>query len=368
MLLLKQLVRPHMAAQIFIVNVVGILFYLFACRKTNAWQWGGTVLAAGLLFVNLSNVVDLKQVGSQVRTAVTRARISAPFLALREHERNVLVAKQFSAARFQFSDAYRVVFRALIDLTQRGGIQPLYVLSDDPIFYILAGARPYFHINGYNGAPIQEQKRVVRLLQETPPRVIVWRPGDVGVDCVPPVLRDALVYQHIILHYVPDSSVPPGSFLLLRRRGPEEAVALDFWRTHLGGVLHLGHIPRFSSMARFRPLTGLPDEEVAEFLTVKVTNPGAVASSSAPGVPELPQVDNYRPEGRSLAIPVECAGRRFTLALSVVPGQAEYHVPLNRVWFWGALRKAGLTPVLGQVGPGVEAHIDCRALNDGILY
>jgi hypothetical protein len=367
MLLLKQFVRPHIAAQIFIVNIAGILFYLFACRKTNAWQWGGAALAAGLLFANLSNSADRKQVWSQLRTAVTRARTSASFLTLKKHEREALVAKQFSAARFQFSDAYGVVFRALIDLSQRGGIQPLYVLSDDPIFYILAGARPYFHINGYNGAPIQEQKRVLRLLEQTPPRVIVWRPGDRGVDCVPPVLRDALVYEHVILNYVPDLSVPPSSFLLLHRRGPEEAVALDFWRTQLGSVLHLGHIPRFSSIARFGSLTDKPGEEVAEFLTVKITSPAALASS-APGVPELPQLGNYHPEGRPLAIPVECAGRRFTLALSIVPGQTEYHVLLNRVWFWGALRKAGLSPTLGDPGPGVETHISRRAMNEDVLY
>jgi hypothetical protein len=366
MLLLKQFVRPHITTQIFIVNVVGILFYLFACRKTNAWQWGGTALAAGLLFVSLTHSTASKRAWGQMRTAVARARAATPFLTLKKHERDALVPKRFSAARFQLSDSHGVVIRALIDLARRGGIQPLYVLSDDPIFYILAGARPYFHINGYNGAPIQEQKRVLRLLEQAPPRVIVWRPGDAGVDCVPPVLRDALVYEHVIRNYVPDLSVPPSSILLLRRRGPDEELALDFWRTQLGSVLHLGHLPRFSSMARFRPLTGQPGEEVAEFLTVKITAPAATASAT--GVPELPQLGHYHPEGRPLAIPVECAGRRFTLALSIVPGQTEYHILLNRVWFWGALRKAGLSPTLGDPGPGVETHISSRALNEEILY
>jgi hypothetical protein len=366
MLMLKQFVRPHMAPQIFVVNVTGVLFYLFACRKANGWQWGGTVLAAGLLGVNLLQWAEPERVGKQVWTAVARARNSAPILAMKKHERQAVVARVFSPARFSFTETYGAVLRALIDLAQRGGIQPLFVLSDDPIFYILAGSRPYFHINGYNGSPIREQQHVVRLLEEKPPRVIVWRPGDAGVDAVPPVLRDALVYEHVIRNYVPDRSVPPSDFLLLRRRGPEEAVDVDFWRTHLGSVLHLGHIPRFSNRARFGPLTGKSGEEVAEFLTVRVTDPNAVTCAS--GVPELPPIGNYHPEGRTLAIPVECAGRRFTLALSIVPGQTEYHVLLNRVWFWGALRKAGLAPALGDAVPGVEMRIDRRALGDGILY
>ncbi len=176
---------------------------------------------------------------------------------------------------------------------------------------------------------------------------------------MPPVLRDALVYEHVILNYVPDHSVPSGSFLLLKRRGSDERVDVDFWRTHLGSVLHLGHIPRFTSLAQFGPLTGKPGEEVAEFLTVRITDPDAVTPT--PGVPEIPRAGTYHPEGRTLALPVECAGRRFTLALSIVPGQTEYHVLLNRVWFWGSLRKAGLTPTLGDAGPGVETHIDRRA-------
>jgi hypothetical protein len=365
-LALKQFVRPHIADQIYVVNVVGILFFLFACRKANAWQWGGAVLTAGLLFLSLGRLADPTRIAAQVQTALVRARASAPFLRLKKHEREAVIARQFSAARFPFTEAYDTVFRALIYLAQRGGIQPLFVLSDDPIFYILAGARPYFHTNGYNAAPIREQQHVVRLLEENPPRVIIWQPGFRGVDYVPPVLRDALVFEHVILNYVPDRSVPPSAFLLLRRREAEETVDLDFWRTHLGSALHLGHIPRFSSLARFTPLTGRPGEEVAEFLTVRITDPSPV--SPTPGVPELPQIGNYHPEGQTLAIPVECAGRRFTLALSIVPGQTEYHVLLNRIWFWGALRKAGLAPTLGEVGPDVEVRIDRRAMCDGILY
>jgi hypothetical protein len=272
---------------------------------------------------------------------------------------------RFAPEHFQLSDAHRAVLHTLARRAgETGTVRPLFVLSDDPYFYVLTGVRPYFHTNFYNAAPIQEQKRIVQLLEAEPPEVVIWRFTDAGMDGVPPVIRNALVYEHVIQHYVPAEETPRGPFALLRRRRPQEPVAVDFWRERLSLLVHLGHIPRFSSMARFKEPSGRADEEVAEFLTIKVRDPAAVAA-----VPlELPKIDEHHPAGRSVLVPVECAGRRFAIALSVVPGQSEYHVLLNRVWFWGALRKAGLSPTLGDAGPGIELRIDRRALDDGILY
>jgi hypothetical protein len=365
MLLLKQFMRPHIANQLLVVNVVGLLFYLFAGRKANAWQWGAAALAGGLLYVNLVASSAPARVWHRLLTTAARVRSSAPFLTLGGEERQALAALRFAPDHFQLTGAHLRAFQALQAFAHSGQARPLFVLSDDPVFYILTGQRPYYHTNGYNAAPIREQQHVVQLLRDTPPQVVVWRPADQGVDCVPPVLRDPLVYEHVLLHYVPDPATA-GDFALLRRRRPGEPVAVDFWRERLGNTLHLGHIPRFSSMERFPAATGRAGEEEAEFLTVRVSD--SAAPAAAPAVPPLPQLGGYRPAGWPLAVPVECAGRRFTLVLSVVPGQSEYHVLLTRLWFWGALKKAGFSPELGKVPPGVEIHIDRRAMDDGILY
>ncbi|HEY7309620.1 MAG TPA: hypothetical protein VH643_09715 [Gemmataceae bacterium] len=365
MVMLKQIVRPHMAAQILIFPIAGSLFYLFACREQTSWQRGATALAAGLLFAYFCTSSIPAQVGRRIGSAVSRAKTSAPFLALDTHQRQLFTAMRFAPEHFQLSDAHHAVLHALARRAEKSGrVRPLFVLSDDPLFYILAGARPYFHTNGYNAAPIQEQKRIVQLLEAEPPEVVIWRFTDVGMDLVPPVVRNALVYDHVIRNYVPAEETPRGPFALLRRRRPEEPVAVDFWREHLSLLVHLGHIPRFSSMARFKELSGRPDEEVAEFLTVKVRDPDAVTSAPL----ELPRIGGHHPAGRSVIIPVECDGRRFVIGLSVVPGQSEYHVLLNRVWFWGALRKAGRSPTLGDAGPGIELRLQRRAMNEAILY
>jgi hypothetical protein len=368
MLMLKQFMRPHIANQLLIVNVAGMLFYLFAGQKANGWQWGGAVVSAGFLFAHLAVSSIPFQVVNQVRNSVARAKASVPCLALHAEERQALTALQFAPQHFQLSGAHMQVMQELLDLAGSEATKPLFVLSDDPIFYVLTGTRPYFHTNGYNAAPILEQKHMLQLFQAAPPRVIIWRSNDGGVDGVPPVLRDPLLYEYVILHYVPLSAASPNPFALLRRREPEEPLALDFWRQRLGNVLHLGHIPRFSSMAKFPKATSGAAEKAAEFLTIEITDLAALNSQPPPAILELPRTGGYRPTGRSLVIPIECAGRCFSLALSIVPGQTEYHVLLNRIWFWGALKKAGLTPTLGNAGCGVEVHIERRAMNDALLY
>src|SRR5579883_846315 len=368
MLMVKQFLRPHIADQLLVVSVVGLLFYLFGNRKNNAWQWGGSVFAAGLLFAHLATSNAPMQVVNQVRGVVARVRTSLPCLALDAHERKALTALLYNPNRFLLSQTQRQTVQELAGLLGPNGARRLFVLSDDPILYLMTGTRPYFHTNGYNAAPIQEQKHMLQLLRSEPPRIVVWRATDQGVDAVPPVLRDTLLYEYVILHYVPMATVSHDPFVFLRPRRPEEPVAVDFWYKRLGNILNLGHIARFSSMARFPKPAGREGEEAADFLTVKITNFEAANALPPPPIANVPQIGGYLPEGRSIIVPIECAGRYFALALSIVPGQSEYHVLLNRVWFWGALKKAGFSPAIGDPGPGIEVHLERRAMNDDILY
>ena len=63
------------------------------------------------------------------------------------------------------------------------------------------------------------------------------------------------------------------------------------------------------------------------------------------------------PTGQPLGIPIEASGKHFTIVLYVVPGQTEYQVRLDRVWFWKALLEAGLSPTIGKVEAGVEVKV-----------
>ncbi len=367
-MLLKQFVRPHIGEQMLILPTVGIALYLFgglrqctALQRCAVYGIGGVLLALGFA----SHTIE--RVAGHVAHFGSRLTGSLPSLAMSHQERKALVKERFAPEHFRLSKGHQAVVRTLTERFAREGKQPFFVLSDDPVFYLLLGTRPYFHVNFYNACPIEEQQHMLRLLDKTPPTVVVWRPSDVGMDHVPPVVRAPLVFDHVIRNYVPLTT--HGQFELLRRRLPGEAVALDFWMTRLGSTVNLGHIPRFSSIRRFQKVA--PDSDRAcEFLSIWVADPAALAMSPPPGqLPTIPVITPcYHPTGRPLGIPVEAGGKHFTIALYVVPGQVDYHVRLDRVWFWRALQEAGLSPKIGNVERGVEVKVIRRARRDDILY
>jgi hypothetical protein len=259
------------------------------------------------------------------------------------------------------------VLQALAGAFAIDGTEPVFVLSDDAVFYTLLNMRPYFHTNFYNTSPIGDQQHVVRLLSERPPRYVIWRPDDTGMDAVPPPVRVPLVYEYVIEHYVPQVKLP--RFEVLRRRLPGEPIALKFWRDKLGPAVQLGHIPRLARLDRYRPAADETEDNTCEFLTVRVTDPAALEVAPPVPIPEVARVVSYeRPAGRTLAVPVDSPAGTFAIGLSVVPGQKEYHVRLDRVWFWRALRRAGLEPKVGDVPAGVEVEIIRRQRRDDLLY
>jgi hypothetical protein len=365
-LMLKQFVRPHMATQILFVGTTGALFYLFGSYQSfNAFQRGGVYLVAGILLANFAESRAPQLLCSRLESAATRVRSSAAALALRRPERRDLVEARFAPDRYRLTEGQRAVYRALRDALPVAGPRRIFVLADDPILYILCRLRPYWHTNFYSAAPLGEQRKMVGQLEADPPLLVVWKPCDPGIDAVPPVVRVPLVFDYVIRNYVPAATV--NEYELLRRRGPGEAVAIDFWRERLGSTLHLGHIPRLSHAADFAEPTGAPGEEVVPLLHVHITDPQALTPSRplpqgfpTGGLPAAP--------ARALSVPVDCDGRRFTLTFDVTPGCTDYQVALDRVWFWGPLQRSGCTPAIGGQPAGAAVQVVPRVACTDVLY
>jgi hypothetical protein len=367
-LLLKQFVRPHMAIQITTIPVTGIALYLFVgARRFNPVQRHGAWLCGGLLLALLVASKAPATMLTQLTGGPARLTASLPLLTMDPQERRALVAERFAPARYEVSPGHRAVLQILAGAFAIEGKEPVFVLSDDAVFYPLLQMRPYCHTNFYNAAPIQEQRHMLRLLEERPPRYVIWRPSDPGMDFVPPVVRVPLLYGYVIEHYVPQVTLL--QFEVLRRRLPGEPIALEFWRQRLGTWVQLGHIPRLAGLGRYRQATHESEEGTCEFLTVHVTDPAALFAAPSAQAPEITEVvPYYKAPGRTLVVPVDSPAGRFALALSVVPGQTEYSVRLDRVWFWRALRRAGLEAKLGEVPNGVELEIVRRKRRDDLLY
>jgi hypothetical protein len=253
------------------------------------------------------------------------------------------VKRRWDERNFRSLPHLLAVMEAVRPRLSAGAPCDLFALSDEQLLYVLTGKRPPYYANLYDGSPLEAQQRTVRWLETQRPAVVVWKPSRQVLHLVPAVVRAPLVFEKVILSYVPAQTV--GDYVVLRPRAPAEPVDLAFWGGHLGDV-PLRHLPRFSSFPRFGDWReGSP---VAEFLRVRCTEP---------------------PDGPSEAVVGTTAGgRRFQLRLTLVPREREYTVYLDRLWFWGGLRRAGFQPALADHTPGVEVSVVRRAGRDDLLY
>ena len=218
----------------------------------------------------------------------------------------------------------------------------LFTLSDEQLLYIIARKRPPYYVNVYDGSFLKAQKRTVAWLESNRPNVVVYNVTRQDVFGVPAVVRNPLVFEKVILDYVPDQRI--GDYVILRPRKPMESVDFIFWGGLLGDI-PLQQLPRFSSFARFDECRS---GKCADFLKVRcrttLSHPTEAAVSIAVG------------------------SQRFHVRMLLVPEQQEYFVFLDRLWFWGGLRQAGFQPAIADHPPTVEVSLIRRAWRDDILY
>jgi hypothetical protein len=254
--------------------------------------------------------------------------------------------ERFAPERFrQFADELAVVSRVRAE--EGGSGARVLVLSDDPVIYVLLRQAPPYHTNIYSASPIYEQRKMSDWVRTSRPEFVIWNPRNTLNDGVQAWVRGPLLYDAVIDGYVPMDRV--GRFEVLRRRRTDEAVPLDYWREQLG-TQSLGSIPRESTFPRLAPCPIEGRQECGSFLKIDV---------SAPPQQETP-----------LAIVLRAGGLDFTVDLTVSPGQRTYYISLDRLWFYTALRRAGvaLDVAFDRLSPGVMVTLLHRAITPEILY
>lgn len=344
LLLLKQMYRPHMAWQMVPLAVLGFLALALAARfragrGEAAWMAALAGVLAGVFWG--SGLFD--GLPGRLRAAWANLPSTAGLALMDAARREEIVALRFSPAKFQAFPAQLAVAEALERLHPREREPGLFVLGDDQVLYILGRRRPLRHVNLYDASPVSQERRVADLLaREQPP--MVWPGSPTGIDGLPVAVRDPILLDAAVRLYVPEAAL--GRFVILRPRRSWEPVALGFWTQALGPVLDLKHLPRFTSLGRFGACPG-EDADCARFLRVRL---GSAPAAEA-----------------SLAVPVEVAGGRYEIRFTAVPGQQEYVVNLDRVWFHGALRRAGLAPRLDAV-PGLDMDFFTGKDPGNVLY
>jgi len=218
----------------------------------------------------------------------------------------------------------------------------LFTISDDSMLYIMARKRPPYYTNLYDGSFLGAQERTVSWLRTNRPSVVVYNVRHQDVFGIPAVVRDPLIFEEVILNYVVDRRI--GDYAILRRRTAGEAVDLPFWADVLGEV-NLGQLPHNTSFSQFEECGNAND--CAEFLQI---------------TPKYP-VD----QPAEAMVDVAVDAHRFRIRFQLVPGGDEV-IPLERLWFWGALRRAGSHPVVAAQSPLIDVALVRRARRDDILY
>ena len=219
----------------------------------------------------------------------------------------------------------------------------LFTLTEDHALYIMARKRPPFYQSQYDGSLLKTQRTTVQWLETNRPSVVVYNTKKLDVFGVPGVVRVPLVYEHVILNYALDTMV--GDYAILRPRKFEEPVDVKFWRQSLGSI-GLLELPRSTSMPKFAGCA--KPAPCADFLEIRLKAPVASATP--------------------VSVPVTAGDNTFEIRLLMVPEQQQYVIYLDRLWFWGGLRRAGMSPVLGAISSTLEWSIIHRAKREDLLY
>ena len=369
LMLYKQITRQHMSVQIIAVPTFAVLYYLFGYRfKRNAFQFFGTCLFCGFLLVLLWNYGVQKQMVKKVLSTPSSLAVIWKTMLMDTDERNRLRKSFFSLEHFKNLPEVMALYDAVGDQMDKEKRRSLFVLSDYSVLYIATDQIPPFYTNLYNASGLTDQKRLVRCLQKYKPGVVVWDPAWKGIDKVPPLSRNPIVFESVINDFVPDKKV--GRFWLLRRRSPDEPIDIPYWRSTLGNTFSMGYIPNYMNIKHLEPCDGVSDG-CEDYLVVRLKEPGKMK------LVEMIHEEKRRPAGRNrlptpaameISVQIIVEGEEFIVRFQASDPDKEYKIPLKRVWFWQASLQSDNKPILGESGPDFDAVIVKQSSNKEFLY
>jgi hypothetical protein len=314
MMLAKHLTRPSMEGTIVMSLCSGVAVLLASgrpplgrlIRPVAAGTMAGAMLLqfSARLDDGVRSVIDVPGEIGQALDGLTSERASTPWLHV-----------NLGPSQLQNFGAERAAAEAIRTIAPQGRI---FVLGDAQYLYPLVDSDPYWMISMYDMSPVAEQQRVIDLLEDDPPAVVVLDTTDRTFDRVPSVLRTPLAYQWVIDRFQLDRSV--GQYDLLTPRPEGEPIDWRYWRRTLGTDLDLGRLP-------------------------------FVTSGEHPACDEEGPCVTYL---RSAAEPVDVLTTReltlrtsngpITMSFEQWPGETEFVIPLGRLWFWTDDPKASVEP------------------------
>jgi hypothetical protein len=342
----KQILRPHIMTQMRIFPfVAACIFLLIVWRERKPAPRIAIALLAGCFCAAVSGLGLSREIMGRVRSAPERVFGSTVALFSNWKEYKKVNASLYARSHFAEFKTENAVADTLLQECGLRAEDDIYVLGDAPVFYILLNKLPPYSINTYNDSPVYEQQTVVDWLRKKAPRFVIWETDVSGYDFVPYTVRLPLIHSYVVEHYEFARAV--GAYHILQQRPPEHVVNLGYWRRMLGPGLDLGHVPWRARLSEYESCGNQP------------ANCDPVIVVRYPQPRQAPR--------EKLKVTIETSDHDpFRIELDVAPGEREYVINLNRVWFWEFVSGSG--PRVTVEGDAAKAVLEYRRERRPVLY
>lgn len=344
MIMQKQILRPHIATQVWLPLVFGVAFWAVSdtlLSATRRWSYVLSVagVAAAIVLVSGGYASGWNAVSAGP------SRLSGSIHAL-AHDRATFArqAPGFFApptfARFTYAQPVVADLKAM-PVPKRTS---LWTLSDDPEIPMMLGQSWHYYFNDlYDASPIDFQQKLVHELDTRPPATVVWdfSAHSMIFDVVPNPVRVPLIYAWAVSHLEPFERA--GTYEVLRERRAGKPVPLSWWRRRIGVREDLGHIP---AVTKLPGVSCDAASSCTEYIVVRFSA----------GAAHPPQV----------VVPVQVHGLHFEAAFET-GRESQYVIPLDRLWFVGGVPGAHARVDTAPVG-GATIEVVRRHRGAGVLY
>ena len=192
-------------------------------------------------------------------------------------------------------------------------VPDFFSLTDNQISYIIAKKIPPYHINGLNGSPLFEQKKIINYLMTNKIDYILIDKSKLTFDGFSFIVRLPNLFYFIIQNYYIHEYVDDIAILKIKPPNSDKNInSYDSdWANLLGDKINYGYLIAYSKLSVDKLDSCVSDCTSYMVINTKDFNKNTVISID---------INNYK------------------IDFMAIPNKNVYVVNLNNIWFWNILK------------------------------